>query len=445
MKKIFNVHGMTCVSCELLITKELKKVLPHSKIKASCRDNKIEIQAEEINNEVVKNIIEKCGYSTTDNKKKKNSKPKDLKEWISALAILFLILFLFLRLDLGVLISDLNNDVSIIVALLIGLVASVSTCLALTGGLVISFSSTLNSNNERPSIYKRIWPQIYFHLGRIVGFFVLGGLLGLLGEKLQYSNSFAGILTIFVALIMLYIGLNIAGVLPSISNLKFHLPKKIGEKILNLNGNNKPGFISSLGVLSFFLPCGFTQSMQLVAIASGDFWSGALIMSFFALGTIPVLFSVGLGSSYVNNNKFGVFKKFIAVIVIFFSIYSLNVGLGLTGSKYQIDFWNQIIMKNSDKRVASSVKENYQTIQLDIDYNFVQREFTIKKGVPTKFIINAIRVTGCSNEVIVPQFNLKTGKLKNGDRVVLEFTPEKTGVIRYACWMNMITGRIIVK
>ncbi|HCB52054.1 TPA: hypothetical protein DEP21_05855 [Patescibacteria group bacterium] len=47
------------------------------------------------------------------------------------------------------------------------------------------------------------------------------------------------------------------------------------------------------GVLTFFLPCGFTLAMQILAISSGNFWMGGLIMGFFALGTLPGLLGIG--------------------------------------------------------------------------------------------------------------------------------------------------------
>ena len=73
------------------------------------------------------------------------------------------------------------------------------------------------------------------------------------------------------------------------------------------------------------------------------------------------------------------------------------------------------------------------------------KEFKIKKDVLVKFVVNAIRVTGCSDEVIISRLGLTTGKLKNGDKVTLEFTPTKSGVLPFSCWMGMINGRFIVE
>ena len=449
MKKTFYISGMHCVSCEMLIEKEITEVFKQAKIKASHKKSELVIETDDINEKKIKEIVRKCGYQVIDQPEKKKIKIKDFWQIIFVFAVLFLLINLAAKFNLTRLFPDINRDISFLVALLVGVVASLSTCLAITGGLVMSFSSNLQIDNEekltvRSRLLHRAWPQLYFHAGRIIGFFILGGLLGALGGVIQYSSSFMSFLMILVALVMLYVGLNIIGLLPSITKLGFYLPKKWTQGLLKIQSKKKPSVIAIIGALTFFLPCGFTQSMQLAAIASGGFFSGALIMSFFALGTMPVLFSVGLGASYVNNKKMGIFQKFIAAIIILFALYSLNTGLILAGSKYSLNNFSNIFIGNSATE-ENVIDQGYQIAELDINYTFLQKEFRIKKDVPVRFIINAIRVTGCSDEVVITRLGLTTGKLKNGQQAILEFTPTKTGVIPFSCWMGMINGRFIVE
>ncbi|MBP6911491.1 sulfite exporter TauE/SafE family protein [Patescibacteria group bacterium] len=44
-----------------------------------------------------------------------------------------------------------------------------------------------------------------------------------------------------------------------------------------------------MGIGTFFLPCGFTQSMQVYTLSTGSFLAGGLTMLSFALGTLPML------------------------------------------------------------------------------------------------------------------------------------------------------------
>lgn len=447
MKRKFYLSGLHCASCELLIENSIKEKIKNAKISVSHKRGNLEIEADNINDEQIKKIVTSCGYKVVNKPELTDSSKLKKKDWWEILLIftsIFLLITIISKFNLIRFFPDLNRDVSFMVALFIGFVASLSTCLAITGGIVLSFSSALKIGDGEASLPDRVMPQLYFHSGRIVGFFIFGGILGSLGGVINYSPAVTSFLMILVALIMLYVGLNIMGLLPSITKLGFYLPKSLSRKVLNIKTENKPYLVTIIGALTFFLPCGFTQSMQVAAVASGSFLQGALIMTFFALGTAPVLFSVGLGSSYAQENRFRLLKRVIAAIIIMFAIYSFNTGLILSGSKFSLSSLN--IFSSSKVGPDNELKnEAYQTVQLDINYNFVQREFRVKKGVPVKFVVNAIRVTGCSDEVIISRLGLTTGKLKNGDQVTLEFTPKDKGIIPFSCWMGMINGRFIVE
>ncbi|MFH1375413.1 MAG: sulfite exporter TauE/SafE family protein, partial [Patescibacteria group bacterium] len=276
-----------------------------------------------------------------------------------------------------------------------------------------------------------------FHIGRVGGFILLGGTLGLLGSKLNYSVSFTGYLTIVIAVVMFYIGLQILGIVPNITKLGFHLPKKLSgaiHKIQKVDHHLAPILI---GALTFFLPCGFTQSMQLAAVASGDFFTGAVVMGAFALGTLPALLAVGIGSSYAKKREFKLLNRLVGVVVVFFAFSSLNSGLVLAGSTFTLDFW-----KGSGGAAVATVSDNLQIVKMDVDWNFKPTEFRIKKGIPVRWEINGINLSGCSNEVVIPKFNLSQ-KLQKGLNVV-EFTPIEEGILPFSCWMGMLNGRFIV-
>jgi len=88
-----------------------------------------------------------------------------------------------------------------------------------------------------------------------------------------------------------------------------------------------------LGAATFFLPCGFTQSMQLYTLTTGSFLAGALTMFSFALGTLPVLALLSFSTLGARGRRpSGVFFKTAGLLVVFFGMYDiLNslVGYGL--------------------------------------------------------------------------------------------------------------------
>ncbi len=451
MKKTYHISGMHCVSCETLLNKELSEIKGLKKSKVSHKKGTLEVEAKKIPTKEITQAVQQCGYKivTEDEKKKANKSKLTTRDFLQ-IAYVFVVLGILVhflsKLEITKLFPSIDENSNVFVALLLGIVASVSTCLVMTGGLIMSFSNKydIQENKKHPFLHRSL-PQIYFHTGRIIGFGVLGGLLGLIGNTFNYSVSFAGYFTILIAIVMFYIGLQILNIVPNISRFGFHLPTSFSQKIHNLQKKEHPLIPALIGLLTFFLPCGFTQSMQLAAVASGSFWSGMFIMTFFALGTFPVLFSVGLGASYSQNKDFAVMKKIIGAVIIFFGLYSFNSGLILSGSNFTIDFWQNKPASESVIQNTTTNEASVQTVNMDIDYSFRQKEFRIKKGIPVRFEINAINVTGCTDEVIIPRLSLSTGKMKSGTKTVLEFTPTETGTLPFSCWMGMQGGKFIVE
>lgn len=447
MKHIFPVSGMHCVSCETLLEKEISEISGVQKCTAFHTKGTLEVECTgDIPKKEIENAIEKCGYKNSIKEEpSKKVSGKDLLQIAGIFVGILLISALFSSFGISQFFPDVGKSTGIFTALLMGLVASVSTCLALTGGIVLSFSSEY-AMEEKASFWKRALPQCSFHTGRLVGFSILGGILGAMGGAIQYSPAITGVLTIIVAMIMLTVGLHILGFIPNITRFGIHLPKAISRPIARLQRKKHPLLPGIIGVLTFFLPCGFTQSMQLAAALSGSFVTGALIMFFFALGTLPVLFSVGLGSSWSHNKNFGFFRKIVGTLILFFSLISLQSGLVLAGSKITIDFWNFSPSQHAIPlpETTSETKENEQVVTMDIDYTFQQTEFRVKKGVPVRWEINAIRATGCTDEVIIPRLGISSGKLKPGKNIV-EFTPTESGILPFSCWMGMQGGKFIVE
>ena len=109
---------------------------------------------------------------------------------------------------------------------IIGLIASVSSCLAIVGGLVLSLSAKISEDNVSDTK-----TFILFHIGRLVSFAILGGLLGLLGNAIGINFTFTAILGIIASLIMLALGFNLVGIF---ARNKVTLHAGIFQKINNV-------------------------------------------------------------------------------------------------------------------------------------------------------------------------------------------------------------------
>ena len=85
------------------------------------------------------------------------------------------IAFFILLQKLGIVNLVTASHVTYGTAFVLGLIASVSTCMAVVGGLVLSMSANYAKEGDQ------FRPQILFHAGRLISFFVLGGVIGALG------------------------------------------------------------------------------------------------------------------------------------------------------------------------------------------------------------------------------------------------------------------------
>ena len=320
-KHIFHVHGMHCASCVMVIEEILKEIEGVKNVRANLRTRTVEITGEweKTSDEVAEfltSFVKKNGYTLSLEKEKKEKKWNEFL-YAFPIAITFIIGFIFLQ-KIGLVNLITGGEVNYGTAFLIGLIASVSTCLAVVGGLALSLSANYAKGGNG-------WkPQLLFHGGRLIGFFVLGGLVGILGGSFHMGQTGSTILGALVALVMLVLGINLLDVFHGIKRFQFTMPKAIGKRIMKERTvvNGITPFV--IGAVTFFLPCGFTQSMQLYALSTGDFVRGACIMLVFALGTLPVLSALSFSSVNIKDKSWnGIFFKTAGIVVIALALFNI--------------------------------------------------------------------------------------------------------------------------
>ncbi|HAE36655.1 TPA: hypothetical protein DCX66_00330 [Candidatus Nomurabacteria bacterium] len=329
-KYTFHVHGMHCNSCVLLTESEMNDLENVTHAKSNLKNNSIEIEGnfgdktvEEIANELTL-ILKPHGYTLSLEKEIKDKKWSDFKIAIP-IAFLFLAIFIILQ-KIGIVNLVNLSKVSYGTSFVVGIIASLSTCMAVVGGLVLSMSATFAKEGDK------IKPQILFHGGRLVSFFILGGVIGVLGSVFTLNTSATFILGIIIGLVMLIMGINLLDIFSGAKKAQISMPKFISKKAFGLAKLNHTLTPLLVGIATFFLPCGFTQSMQVYTLSTGSFMNGALTMLAFALGTLPVLALVSFSSFSIKNNKnSGIFFKTAGIIVILFAIMNILNSLVIIG------------------------------------------------------------------------------------------------------------------
>ncbi|MEK7190228.1 MAG: sulfite exporter TauE/SafE family protein [Patescibacteria group bacterium] len=332
-KYSFHVSGTHCASCKILIEDILKEQDFVKSARVDLKKEIVEIETKNEQNaeELIQILTEKIkphGYALSENllggTLDKNNDNEVIWKAIP-IGLAFLILFFLLQKS-GILNLGIGGAATPMTSFFIGLIASVSSCLAIVGGLVLSLSAKIeqDDDNNNRSTGKLF---ISFHLGRLIGFGLLGGALGLIGQTLGINFLFSAILGLLAATAMILLGLNLLGIFKKSA---FTMPSHLFSFFRKAEHATWAPII--VGVGTFFLPCGFTQSMQVAALGSGSLMSGFFIMFAFALGTLPMLALLSFGSISFARSKYApLFFKSVGVVVVGFGLFAFLAGLAGLG------------------------------------------------------------------------------------------------------------------
>lgn len=322
------VDGMHCAACEMLIEKKFARSKYVKNVKANLLNYKVKF---EIEKNITKDqlitelnqLVNSDGYHVIEENPKSKINKKDLLLGFLLAILIFGIFILIQKLGIANILG--GENLSLPMVFLIGIVASLSSCMAVVGGLVLSISASYSQESRKK-------PLVLFHLSRILGFFFLGGILGLIGSAFNLSQNFYFITSILIFLVMIILGLNLLEI-PYFRRFQLRIPKSVTSKFINqdkITSSIAPVF---LGLLTFFLPCGFTQSMQFQAIGSGNIIKGALIMFVFSLGTFPVLSLISFTSAKLSlKDNAKLFFKTAGFLVILFAVFNFITTLVSIGA-----------------------------------------------------------------------------------------------------------------
>ncbi len=327
---VFHVHGMHCNACVLMTENELGNVPNITHVTSNLKNHSVEVTGDfgdKTAEHIVRDlsaVLEPHGYSLSVERQHKEVVWSDFKTALP-IALVFIAFFILLQ-KLQIVNLVTSSGVSYGTAFIIGIIASVSTCMAVVGGLVLSMSASFAKEGDK------VRPQVLFHVGRLISFFILGGVIGALGASFQLGATGVFVMSVIVALVLLILGVNLLDIFPSMKRFSVSLPGGLGKRVHALKEMNHTLTPFLVGIATFFLPCGFTQSMQLYSLTTGNFMTGALTMSAFALGTLPVLALLSFSSLGIHKKaQSGVFFKTAGLVVIFFGVFNLANALAAKG------------------------------------------------------------------------------------------------------------------
>ena len=178
-------------------------------------------------------------------------------------------------------------------AFLMGLLGSLH-CAVMCGPLMLSLPL------QNTSLLKSALQLIWYQLGRILIYTLLGVLVGWIGNSFTvFANQEILSLTIGVLLVIFTI-LQLSGrQLKSINNLQQKMITPLSKLMGKFYGLPIWGFFA--GLLNGLLPCGMVYLALATALNTASLQGGANFMFLFGLGTMPLMLMISLGGIYLKK------------------------------------------------------------------------------------------------------------------------------------------------
>ena len=203
---------------------------------------------------------------------------------------------------------------------LVGFAGGFGHCILMCHPFVLHISSTFADSN---SGYKILIPNFFYNAGRTITYAGLGAVAGGLGSIATYAGQNFLNIQKFAALVGgIILVLFAAMYFFNLSSFNFLAKLKIMNKIKKFKPNN-PFFY---GLLLGFLPCGLSMGAIIATVPSGSWYTGALMMAAFGVGTAVALMILAILGSYIMKYvKY--FKHITAILLFIMAIYFIYQGI----------------------------------------------------------------------------------------------------------------------
>src|SRR3990167_2607833 len=340
---------------------------------------------------------------------------------------------------------------------LTGLIAGGLSCMAVQGGLLAATIAQREEERLKENVKKgSVIPILSFLVTKLAAYTVLGFLLGMLGSAFELSLSAKTIMQFVVAIFMVGTALNILNVHPIFRYFVIQPPRFLTRLVRKQSKSSDMFAPGVLGAFTVLIPCGITQAMMALAIASGNPMYGAAILFAFVLGTSPVFFILGYLATKLGDALHQKFMKVAAYAIILLAVFNVNNALALTGSSYTLEntwkgFWCTVSFCN-DSSVQAAAGANDQNAQAAVDESTISIEsdvynpdrITVKAGSQVTLNLKNNGGSGCIQAFTIPSLRVQKIVQVGASDTIIFTAPSTPGPLAFMCSMGMFRGVINV-
>ncbi len=344
---------------------------------------------------------------------------------------------------------------NLVTVFLTGLFTGGLSCLAVQGGLLAATIAQREEEKleEKTKATGNALPILFFLLAKLAAYTILGFLLGLFGSVFQLSLTAKIIMQVAVVVFMLGTAGNLLNLHPIFRYFVIQPPKFLTRLIRNQSKRNDFFAPALLGAFTVFIPCGTTQAMMALAIASGNPILGAAIMFAFTVGTSPVFFLLGYFATKLSESLHQKFMRVAAYAIALLAIFNLNSAIALTGSSLTLEnLWQGFYctisfcspaQASAGGGTVAGATTNRATISFE-ETGYNPGVITVKAGSTVTLDLVNKNGRGCIQAFTIPKLNIQK-TVPVGGRDSITFTaPSQKGELAFMCSMGMIRGKIQV-
>lgn len=330
-----------------------------------------------------------------------------------------------------------------------GLLTGGVTCLAVQGGLLTASLAATGGADSPPR--SRFLPTLAFVSAKLVAYIALGAALGFLGTAVQPSPIARAVFQGLVAVYMLGVAGALLDLHPVFRYFIFSPPRFVTRWLRSTSKSTdvQAGQLFTpalLGAATVLIPCGTTQAMMVLALASANPLWGAAIMGAFVLGTWPLFLGLGAIVTGAQSAFRSLFIKLASVGIAVMAVWTFSGALALSGHPVNLaaaasDIYCTLTFCGPVS--ASAAAANHATIEI-LPNGYRTDNSVLKAGSQVQLTLKNSGAQGCVQAFTIPALGISQVVPPGTTKDIQITVPQKAGTLAYTCAMGMYSGQFTV-